>query len=255
MRSLVELDLGKGIQNIVKKSLDDPRRAWKNGIWDQLDRFPSISAPEMTFVEGHASEMMERFMPELMRTKLIDLTNSFSDGLYRVRTLVGEYDLGTSHPHDFVISINLDDIGLYFVDPEHTVGSRNALRPAISNLISLIIPKNIDQPVSFASLRFRTDNVDHAVLKLKPQLEATQTLIEDRGMPAFLSAFSNDILFRLLVSAEQSLVQARYTTSYQLRQFLYGNSGSPALEGKVDSHQAVFNHFIEELEAGNFQKI
>jgi len=236
----------------------NPETIRKNVIPDISD---NLSSREPLFIEGvgeQGKKLLERMIPKEKREQLLVMIRDFEEhSSYQTTTLVGEKKKRTQHPHLFVIERGDNHIQLFFVDPEHNVGKQNTLRPRIGNLMSLKIYEGNSEP-ELAILRFRTPEIedkDITLLKIQPQLEAARALIENEGVPQFLEDFREEILFRIVVRHDKSVLQARYTKEQGLKSFLEGGKGSSALEGKVDSQNAIIDRFVRFLEEKKFKKV
>lgn len=229
----------------------------KSGIPDFLDNVQRQFEPEVVEQDSYANEkMLERLLPQEAREQLLALSENFERGQdYRAVILVGKKENGTLHPHLFVIQRTEKGIELFFVDPEHNVGKHNLLRPKIENLITMKVPQGSEAHSELAILRFRTNNIkDVTLLKLQPQLEAARTLIDNDGVPQILQEYKNDITLRIVIKEGKTITQSRYTSKKELESFLAGKQGSFALEGKVQSQQAILKRFVEYLQEDKFKK-
>jgi hypothetical protein len=239
----------KGPFNHVVKKVE---KFVKNVVPDLLDNFPNkLELPTYEYSGEEAGFLMERLIPEVQRNKAMELTSEMADGTYFYRTLVGSREEGTTHPHDFYIEKKAENTRFYFIDPEHNVGANNVFRPKIGNLMAIELSRNGESHC--AILRFRTDGIPMNVLKLKPQYEASRTLIEDEGTPAFLKGREENILYRIVAQPNKVTTQTRFTNKQEAMSFASGMPGSLALEGKAAAHAALFNRFLSLLSGGSFE--
>lgn len=240
---------------------------------DLRDNLASSATPERreTREERHDA-LLERLVPLETRNAIMQGTPELAVGeRIRARTLVGTKEDQTRHPHDFTIERLPEGLRLTFVDPEHYIGRRGSLealsdiphirtphvlRPKIGNLMTASLPLDPEQRARIALLRFRTERIpDPAVFKLHAQQEAADHLIEDFGIPSFLTELPTEILFRIVLDTERAVVQARYTNENEIDAFLKGGRGSSALEGKVRSQQQILGRFPEYLASGLFKSV
>lgn len=238
------------------------RRIRDNVLPDTMDNFGREKAPnaaERIFTSPEeARAVLDRLCPKESLDAIRHLTEHFEVGhTQRARTVVGDAESGTRHPHDFVIEKDEMGTSLYFVDPEHYVGERNMRRPSISNLMALRIPKEDTSLPGVVITRFRTASLaasDRTELKMDNQLVHARELFHTQGVPTFLAATLNEIVFRTMITEERGIVQSRYVgTTFALEMFLDGNKSAYALEGKVTAQNAVLESFVRLLQEGAFE--
>jgi hypothetical protein len=155
------------------------------------------------------------------------------------------------HPHTFLAEKSEAGINLFFIDPEHNVGTQNFLRPKISNLIGINLRDSYENS-QFSVIRFNVNGLTPDQLKLQQQFTAARELLT-AGQPAMLNDLPQNILFQAGAEKGKAYLHARYTNENKAQKFLKGGDGSRALRGKIKANTVIINRLIGFLAEGNFK--
>ena len=190
--------------------------------------------------------LAQRLFPEKEREKFFQLSKRLKVG---ERTgfvgIVGERASNTTHPHMYEISKTVHGIELTFADPEDTLKDRSPahLRPNVVNLLQARLDPFDGSLEEFAYLRFKSDRYSHEQMNLLNQFQVAKSLIDENAVPDFLEGNPGDVLYRMVLKDNLTVLQSRHVAGFQIRDFLDGKKLWLELEGKLHSMQAVLQRF------------
>jgi hypothetical protein len=239
-------------------------RATTNVIPDLLDNLSSRVAPIKVESQENFHALLERLLPTQIQKKLRNVCKDFSSGSYLYRTLVGEKEKYTAHPHDFYVLKDDEEVKLLFVDPENTVGKHNPFRPPVVNLMAARISFENADSSEVAISRYRTPVVEQVqlrqgnsrIFKMDYQKSVAEELLNGQLPGLLRNGLETEVLFWTFVNEKKVIVQGRYNNTHKLKSFLNGNKGSLALEGKVNSQRFILERFVNYLGSrDNFKKV
>lgn len=241
-------------------------RRLRNGVTDILDNVPTTHAPiliERSHESVNPVPLTERFFSQELQSEARMSAESFSDGYHLAHLIAGSKKEGTLHAHDYIIKKDGEGITLLYVDAEHTMGrgKRESLlprmgdiRPKIANLLALRIPTNGGQPEALC-LRYRTERLDQDSEFFMPhqQLALLEELLETGELPGALRKKEQEIVFRVHIGKERSLVQSRYTSQGDIEALFKGSAGTPFLRGKAQAYGTIASKFARHARDGKFK--
>jgi hypothetical protein len=221
---------------------------FQNCIPDILDNTPSLKKLKeynSTYEDSRAA--LDRIVPYETRDQFIDAVSTWQVGeTHGSLVKIGKQDTNSNHPHLFELTKLEDGVEFVFVDPEKLVGRKNMLRPQISNLLQMKITNGDEKKVELAVVRFKCSDLAGTDIELAAQHQETKDLIENNGIPQVIANNTKAIVFRLCLGREP-LIQARYTTNIQAKNFFQGKQSSPMVEGKIHSMHALFQDCLIHL--------
>lgn len=238
------------------------RRKRLAGVFsDMLENFPTYwAAPSFEHAGSDHAKVVERLAPVALQKELFDLTKDLAiNTRYEATIIVGDKSVGTQHPHRFILEREPGALNLFFIDPEHWVGSQNPARPRVTNLMASKLFTN-DQQAEIAIARYRTTRVQKKLQATKEQVDRLElqeqdarSLVQRKGIPNLVSDMPEEMKFRVYVDAHVAGVQTPLSTKMGMVGFLKGKRADLFLEGKIDAQQAIIRHFIQLLKEGAFE--
>lgn len=245
--------LEAGVQTVVRHTvgrfsdyperLVDPGEVFGNIVPVMLDNF---HLPTALAERNNASPLTDQLLPQHLRESLVDNTWNWVEGESRGAVItVGSQHSGSAHPHFFEVTATDQGVRLLFVDPEKTVGARNFFKPNVVNLIEATIPST-GSP-EFAYLRYSSGFLPSTETHVAAQYLAAETLLETGANPDVLSRHQEEILFRLLLTENQSLLQTRLVLPGQAERFLESGRGHIVLEHRVNELAKIMDFFQQSL--------
>lgn len=230
--------------------LVNPGEVFGNIVPVMLDNipFPAVAAER----QGINHNLTEQVLPQDLRRSLIDIMRDWPDGHARGAIItVGTPESGSAHPHFFEATKTPDGMQLIFVDPEKTVGSRNFFKPNVVNLIAARIHN--DTSAEFAYLRFRSSFLDSRETHVAAQYLVAETLLETDGNPDILKEHRDQVLFRIALTPDHSVLQARFVLPWRVASFVEHGKGAISLEHRLSELGKIMGFFPEALKLTGHQ--
>lgn len=266
-----EEKIEKNTSSVIKEIKSKTKKVLENIIPDIRDNFEANNIPKHAEKELLSLEERAALEKKLFTFKGIDILDKASEkmlkleaGKYICRTVVGAVNQGTRHPHDFIIESNEKNVTYYFIDPEHNMGKQKRksilprpgdIRPHVSTLVSLCIPKNGDE-AEVSMLRFRTGFIeDKSLLKMSTQSDIARQIANTGSLPEMLQENKKEITFYLKLDKNKAEIVSRYVSEEDLLKALDGEKSSRPIEGKITSFQHIINRGLTLLEGGAFEKV
>jgi hypothetical protein len=227
---------------------------------DLRDHLPSAKIPKSVELAADAADRVrERLLPSETARRLFEASSELEPGAWHERTtIVGKTEAGTQHPHRFVAMRLPDSLQLFFLNPEHEVGRQSVIRPKVVNAMAAHVFSN--RPGEVAIVRYRADDPmrmadRRAVDRLESQWKSTKDLIERRGLPPELAGRERDVVYRVAVTGGGGILQSRYVTERDLRDYAERGERAGFLDSKERSQRAILDRFLSMMKEGAFRKI
>ena len=216
-------------------------------MYDVMDNAPWYGTPRASQIESRAEyfdavrdNTLQTFIPEHFSSDVVDQFAEY--GEMHHHEVPGRKEDSTKHGHRFIVNVDDASVRLLFLDPEHMVGRRNLLRPAVCNLLALTVLKESREIDSFAFQRVRTAAVPDEQLDFVSLQRFTSDMIENDNLS--LTEQSADIVFRVSVDSEHVQVQSRYVGPKGIEAPLCGDMLPRFIQGKADTMQLIFKKFL-----------
>lgn len=247
----------------------DKKTLFRNALPDVLENVPSFGSPPRSATEklaapADALPLLDRLLPEAVRTELREKASTLPPGEYRARVVVGTVEDATRHPHDYILIREEGLTSFLFVDPEHNMGKQKRqpnspvfreglIRPKVVRLMGMRFSDDEIVPELF-TLHYRANAVEsQSQLKLSAQLADAKLLLNEGSLPEFLRTRLQEVTFWLDMRPESLRIQGRGASEDQLKTALRGiEGGSATIDGKLDKHEVLARHFITLLDGDRF---
>lgn len=265
----------------IQKNIDRFRRVkdWGNFtneigrvrrvLYDVMDNFKSATPPREHRIERASADpdefddVIERFKefyapPELM-ARIFELFPEH--GNFEHHDVVGNREEGTGHGHRYIIERSATEAAgeiarILFVDPEHHVGEKNFLRPAIINLMAMEVNETSTE-FELRTLRVRTETLDEQVLNSFPKLRvlAEQMLdnCTDSDCLELLGIDPKEVIYYATCDEDGAALMSRYTGETGIQAIHQDTLLPRFILEKILSHQGLLKRIIQKAEAGKYR--
>lgn len=227
-------NLPMGIKGFFSKEqgFDRLRRDYIPALKEKFETKKIPPVTEQTLSVSEAEDFMESLISSENQQLAASLIFELADGAYRAREIAGHPEDGTRHVHDFIIEKTSENIQLFYIDPEHSIGKNKSsnilgiprlgdLRPRVNVLHALrMLPGNLVPEIEL--LRYRAAAIPRESIELnKPQaqFEMAKLMLQTGELPAVLRGQEKQITFRLSLRRNddeyKSLMQAREASNVE----------------------------------------
>ncbi len=248
-----------------KEELERVMRAY----YDVLDNFSASKPPRSHTLEKQDSEpesferALQQFKEFYAPKELIKrIFEQFPQhGIYENHDVVGNREEGTGHGHRYILERFISEaaeeaVRIYFLDPEHHVGAKNFLRPAILNLMAMEVNEELSE-FELRTLRVRTETIDESVLSNFSKLKhLAELLLKNNVTPDRLEALDIDpreVIYFASAASEAVSIMSRYVGENGIKA-IHNNGLLPRfILGKILSHQGLLRRIIQKAAAGKYR--
>ncbi|MDA1061085.1 MAG: hypothetical protein O3B47_04820 [bacterium] len=222
----------------------------RNAFSDVLENVSGVKIGEAVGFRNLSGEPLEKFLPADMKAEILELTKDYTEGVfYRAKVAAGKKENFTKHGHYFYFRKIQGGVQLYFVDPEFSVGRKNALRPPVCNLMATELNANhVFEKVSI--LRFAA--VGDKSLSVKELTDSCLKMLNGHE-PKIFDGDDFDKTFRLDLRGGSQEIESRHASDAELRQFLRTGKGNLHIDGKAWAQRGVLSSFVRHLRDGKFK--
>jgi hypothetical protein len=243
----------RSVEGVFVRRFEIPHMV--RAMYDVMDNFPWYGAPREDQLSNDDTEyavakeqVTRHFIPPHFCSEV--QRDFHTNGEFHYHEVPGEKSQHTAHGHRFVANVNDQRVLLLFLDPEHMVGRRNLLRPAVCNVLAVAVSRDQNEAAALAFQRVRTNAISDERLSFPSLHSLTEGLLKNDNQP--LTTEPTDISFRLLLSPQHLHVQSRYVGPRGITALRIGGVLPRFIQGKADTTQMILRKFLSVQKQGMF---